>query len=255
LARGRHIGQIDQLLHRAGVAESWTLRELTQRLGARFPSAHEKLHAADDPLRYFAWMIRQTIQPGEVPPTVASEERARQLQAQRSQRVREREADRQRRASLSPAEFDRVRAESDAEIYARERRRRQAHATSPRAISDVLLGVGRYAHEFPPVVQDLHKKVLELHTILTSRGWSIDVDGLAHGDVQWTWEPSRTTQADDDHNPVTEIWFRPPTSDPVELLPVVNLAGHTTCDNSIALPQLYAQLEAIEIHGAGRNNL
>jgi hypothetical protein len=67
LARGRHIGQIDQLLHRAGVSESWTLRELTQRLGARFPSAHEKLHTAEDPLRYFAWMIRQTIEPGETP--------------------------------------------------------------------------------------------------------------------------------------------------------------------------------------------
>jgi len=251
LARGRHIGQIDQLLHRAGVAESWTLRELTQRLGARFPSAHEKLHAADDPLRYFAWMIRQTIQPGETPPTVASDERARQLQAQRAQLTREREAERQRRASLSPVEFDRVRAESDAEIHAREQRRRQAQTISPRAISDALLGAGRYAHEFPQVVQDLHKKVLQLHTILTGRGWSIDVDGLAHGDVQWTWEPSRTKHVDDNHNPVTEIWFRPPTSAPAELSPVLNLVGRATTDDAVSLPQLYDRLDAIELHRVG----
>jgi hypothetical protein len=252
LARGRHIGQIDQLLRRAGVAESWTLRELTQRLGTRFPAAPEKLHAADDPLRYFAWMIRQTIQPGEVPPSVASGERARQLQAQRAQLAREREAQRQRRASLSPAEFDRVRAESDAQIREREESRRRAHATSPRAISDVLLGIGRYAHEFPQIVQDLHEKVLELHAILTRRGWSVDVDGLKHGDVQWTWEPSRNNHVDDDQNPVTEIWFRPPTSGRAELSPVVNLSGEAATDEAVALPHLYDRLDVIELHRAGK---
>lgn len=254
LARGRHIGQIDQMLRRAGVAESWSLRELTQRIATRFPAAHEKLHAAEDPLRYFAWMIRQTIQPGETPPAIVSEKRARELQAQRAHAAREREAERQRRASLSPGEFDRIRAESDAAIRARDEARRRERATSPRAISDVLLGVGRHAFEFPQAVQDLHQKVLDLHAILTGRGWSIDVEGIEHGDVQWTWEPSRSEHVDDDHNPVTEVWFRPPESAPADLFPVLNLAGQRTTDTAISLAQLYARLDAIEAHRAGRSH-
>lgn len=254
LARGRHIGQLDQLLRRAGVAESWSLRDLAQRIGSRFPAAHEKLHAAEDPLRYFAWMVRQTIEPGETPPTLASERRARELQAERAQIAREREAEKQRRASLSPDEFARIRAESDAAIRAVDEARRRARVTSPRAISDVLLGVGRHAFEFPQVVQDLHQKVLDLHAILTGRGWSIDVEGIEHGDVQWTWEPSRSGDVDDDHNPVTEVWFRPPTSAPADVFPVLNLAGQKATDAAVSLAQLYARLDAIEAHRAGRSD-
>ncbi|WP_223695374.1 hypothetical protein [Leifsonia poae] len=96
--------------------------------------------------------------------------------------------------------------------------------------------------------------MLDLHAILTGRGWSIDVEGIEHGDVQWTWEPSRSEHVDDDHNPVTEVWFRPPESAPADLFPVLNLAGQRTTDAAISLAQLYARLDAIEAHRAGRSH-
>lgn len=121
-ARGRrhHIGRLDRLLRSAGVdIDAWTVPELVAILDEKIPYGRSRMAAAEDPLRYFGWMVRHAIEAGAVPRRVAIERRAKQLAEERAQRVRERERDRQRMAADDPAETARILAEIHADTEAR----------------------------------------------------------------------------------------------------------------------------------------
>ena len=122
LGRGHHMGQIERLLRRCGVAiDQWSVRDLVARIDTTFPDSHMKLHAADDALRYFGWMLRRAIVPGEMPPQIRLDRRAKKLEQERAEIAEQRRIDVERMAAVDPREVARIKAE----MYAEMSRRRQ----------------------------------------------------------------------------------------------------------------------------------
>lgn len=128
LARGRHIGQLAGVLERSGVdVGRWTVNDLLAAIERFSHEAGVKVTAPGDqrnPLAYFGWLLRNSVDPDGSTPTERREaERAQKLARQRRARE-EAERERARIAEIDPAEVDAIIAQMKADIAAAAARRR-----------------------------------------------------------------------------------------------------------------------------------
>ncbi|MDN4599291.1 hypothetical protein ACF1AJ_19415 [Leifsonia sp. NPDC014704] len=238
----RHIGQLDHALTAAGVdLDAWTWWQIADLVDARHSgdktTAQQRIAAAADPLRYFIWMVKQVITPGEQPRTII-----RTTPVDHATPSPARAEESQRPAPLPPVERERV----DATIREIHRQaaddlqtQRTRRALDRRRITDVLLGEGMHPSDFPTVVRKLHTEVQQVHDLLTNRGWQLDHHELDHGNVLWT-NPRSSADVEDheDLNAISTIRFTPPgTADDRETY-VLNTAGQEHTDSRINLGAL-----------------
>jgi hypothetical protein len=240
----RHIGQLDHALTAAGVdLDAWTWWQIADLVDTRHSgdktTAQQKVTAAADPLRYFIWMVKQVITPGERPRTIIrttpvehAHSPARHDDA-RSAPIRG--AERQAIDTTIDGIHDQAAAEAET------RRVRRLHER--RRITDVLLGDGMHPADFPAVVRKLHTEVQHLQDLLTGRGWQLDATELDHGDVQWS-NPKSTEDvpADADLNSMTTIRFTPPATAHDRHTYVVNIAGTAHNDHRATLGEVLRSL-------------
>lgn len=248
-----HIGNLERVLRRAGVdLQLWTVDDLATTIEKRFPTARERLHTAKEPLRYFAWMLSHTITPGETPPRVELDERARRRAAEREAFHLEQEQVRARLAADDPQEFERITAAMRREqAEARRRAAARLQVSDSAAITQSLLGAGRRPHEFDVDVRKLHDRVLAIHRYLTDRGWVLNRDEIDAG-VEWTWQASRISEIPDDTYGTTTIYFTPPDDTSAAQILTLGLAGDSwQADEPLTDAALYERIRPIETHRAG----
>ncbi len=237
----RHIGQLDHALTAAGVdLDAWTWWQIAELVDARHSgdktTAQQKVAAAADPLRYFIWMVKQVITPGEKPrtiirttpvgPAVPSPTPPERLPRPAPTAV-ERQAIDSTIREIHQQTADELRAQ------------RIRRANERRRITDVLLGEGMHPVDFPAVVRKLHTEVQQVHEILTARGWQLEPVELDHGDIVWT-NPKQWADIPDDAdlNTVTTVRFAPPAIADDHDTYVVNVAGAPHTDRSVPLGEL-----------------
>ncbi|MBO1741055.1 hypothetical protein [Leifsonia sp. TF02-11] len=233
----RHIGQLDHALTAAGVdLDTWTWWQIADLVDARHSSdkttAAQRIAAAADPLRYFIWMVKQVITPGEQPRTIirttpVDHDTLSPVQIEESRRP----------APLPPAEREQVDA-TIREIHRQAAEDLQAQraqrALDRRRITDVLLGEGTHPADFPTVVRKLHSEVQQVHDLLTNRGWHLDHHELDRGTVLWI-DPRSSVDLDEneDVNAISTIRFTPPASADDRETYVLNAAGREHTDRRI----------------------
>lgn len=130
LVRGRHVGQLVGVLERAGVdATRWTVNDLMDEIERFSRTAGVTISepgAQRNPLAYFAWLLRGSVDPDAPTPTEYREiERARKLEQQERARV-DAERERARLASIDPAEVAAIIAQMKADAAAAADRQRAA---------------------------------------------------------------------------------------------------------------------------------
>lgn len=241
----RHIGQLDHALTAAGVdLDAWTWWQIADLVDARHSgdktTAQQKITAAADPLRYFIWMVKQVITPGEKPRTII---RTTPVQHATPSHARHDE-------SRPPAPTGAERQSIDTTIREIHRQsadelqlQRTRRATERRRITDVLLGEGMHLADFPTVVRKLHTEVQQVHELLTTRGWQLDHIELDHGDIVWINPKQKADIPDDaDLNTSTTIRFAPPAAAGDRDMYVVNRAGSAHSDRAVTLGQLFRGL-------------
>ncbi|WP_295122504.1 hypothetical protein [uncultured Leifsonia sp.] len=241
----RHIGQLDHALTAAGVdLDAWTWWQIADLVDARHSgdktTAQQKITAAADPLRYFIWMVKQVITPGERPRTII---RTTPVQHATPSPARD---DGSRPPAPTAAErqtvdttIREIHQQSADELQAQRTRR----ATERRRITDVLLGEGMHPADFPAVVRKLHTEVQQVHELLITRGWQLDHVELDHGDIVWI-NPEQKAEIPDeaDLNTSTTIRFAPPATADDHDTYVVNKAGSAHSDRAVTLGELFRQL-------------
>lgn len=245
----RHIGQLDHALTAAGVdLDAWAWWQIADLVDARHSgdktTAQQKVTAAADPLRYFIWMVKQVITPGEPPRTII---RTTPIETANLSRANVEKAPRP--APLSRAERDQIdgsirgiHREAADELQAR--RAHRAHAR--RRITDVLLGEGLHPADFPSAVRKLHAEVQQVHDLLSNRGWELDGEELDHGNVLWTNLKSIATVDDNqDRNAISSIRFTPPATAAEHDTYVLNIAGEEHTDRRLNLGSLIRSIVLI----------
>lgn len=241
----RHIGQLDHALTAAGVdLDAWTWWQIADLVDARHSgdktTAQQKITAAADPLRYFIWMVKQVITPGERPRTII---RTTPVQHATPSPARD---DGSRPPAPTAAErqavdttIREIHKETADEVQAQRTRR----ATERRRITDVLLGEGMHPADFPAVVRKLHTEVQQVHELLTTRGWQLDRVELDHGDIVWINPKQKADIPDEaDLNTSTTIRFAPPATADDHDTYVVNKAGSAHSDRAVTLGELFREL-------------
>lgn len=216
LGDGHHIGQLDRLLRRAGVDITlWSVRELTSRIDTVYPDSHDRLLAAADALRYFGWMIRHAITPGETPPTTLG----REQQERDTERARDADARRveaARIAAIKQDEVTQIKTNSDTQLHGR----RRDHDL----VTTHLLGPGRRPEDFPAHTQQLYQRVIGMHHQLTRRGWILNYAELDTR-LEWAWPASYLADVDDECWDATTISFTPPQQLPADHVFTIGYAG------------------------------
>ncbi|MBN9631804.1 MAG: hypothetical protein J0I18_14525 [Actinobacteria bacterium] len=239
----RHIGQLDHALTAAGVdLDTWTWWQIADLVDARHSgdktTAQQKITAAADPLRYFIWMVKQVITPGDKPRTIIRTtpvEHATPSPGHGSRPPAPTAAERQ---SIDTT-IREIHQQTADELQAQRTRR----ATERRRITDVLLGEGMHPADFPAVVRKLHTEVQQVHELLTTRGWRLDHLELDHGDIVWINPKQKAGIPDDaDLNAVTTIRFAPPATADDRDTYVVNRAGSVHSDRAVTLGELFRGL-------------
>jgi len=123
----QHIGALCDVLAGAGVDPTrWTPNELVRTID-KWHQDHARPTLAGgsrDPLRYFAWQLRQAIDPAAPTPSEEIEIRRAQRDAERARRDAEREAERARIEAIDHDEVARVIAQMRADMEAERRSRR-----------------------------------------------------------------------------------------------------------------------------------
>ncbi|WP_431030915.1 hypothetical protein [Plantibacter sp. RU18] len=254
LGQDQHIGHLERVLRRAGVdLQLWTVQDLATAVENKFPSAHDRLHSAKEPLRYFAWMLGRTVAPGDRPVRVELGAQARRRAVEREQFQRENERVRARLAADDPTEFERIteamRAEQ-AEEYQHQtlsRWKDDRMQTDSAAITQNLLGPGKRPKDFDADVRELHDRVLSIHRYLTDRGWSLNRDEIRDC-VEWNWNPSRLSTVPEEAWEATSISFESPQTLDVERILTVGLAGTPWNDTEgpINDAEIHERIETIE---------
>ena len=241
----RHIGQLDHALTAAGVdLDAWTWWQIADLVDARHSgdksTAQQKITAAADPLRYFIWMVKQVITPGETPRTI--------LRTSPVKHATPSPARDDGRLPLAPTSAERQAIDTTIREIHRQRAdelqaQRTRRATERRRITDVLLGEGMHPADFPAVVRKLHTEVQQVHELLTTRGWQLDHVELGHGDIVWINPKQKADIPDDaDLNTVTTIRFAPPATADDHNTYVVNKAGSAHSDRAVTLGELFREL-------------
>lgn len=131
--RPAHIGALCDVLSGAGIdPRRWTPRELIERIDRWHQSQGRAslVGTSRVPLAYFAWQLRQAIDPAAPTPAEEVEIRRAQRDAERAELAREREAERARMAVVDEAEVARIIAQMRAEMTAERRARRHRAAPS-----------------------------------------------------------------------------------------------------------------------------
>lgn len=132
--RRQHIGALCDVLAGAGIDPTrWTPRELVEAID-RWHQEHARPTLAGgsrDPLRYFAWQLRQAIDPAAPTPSEEVEIRRAQRAAERAQRAAERDAERARIEAIDQEEVARVIAQMRADMEAERRTRRRRPGGRP----------------------------------------------------------------------------------------------------------------------------
>ncbi|MFF2772897.1 hypothetical protein ACFVUP_37940, partial [Streptomyces bacillaris] len=242
----RHIGQLDHALTAAGVdLDAWTWWQIAELVDARHSgtktTAQQKITGAADPLRYFIWMVRQVIPPGDRPRTII-----RTTPVEHATYSPARHDANRAPAPIPAAErqaidntIDRIQQQAAAEIQDQRARR----VDERRRITDALLGVGLHPADFPAVVRKLHSEVQYVHDLLTGRGWQLDTTELEHGYVLWS-NPRATADvpADADLSSMTSIRFTPPATAHDRRTYVVNIAGKPHNDGRTTLGEVLRSL-------------
>lgn len=255
LGQDQHIGHLERVLRRAGVdLQLWTVQDLATAIERKFPSAHERLHSAKEPLRYFAWLLGCTITPGDRPVRITLHEQARQRAQERERFQRESERVRSRLAADDPNEFARITETMRAE-QAEKRQRETLNRWKDRhmqsdsaAITQNLLGPGNRPKDFDADVRELHDRVLSIHRYLTDRGWTLNRDEIDMR-VEWNWNPSRLSSLPEEAWDATSISFVSPHEIAVEQILSVGLAGTLWNDEElISDVAMYGRIDAIEAH-------
>lgn len=235
----RHIGQLDHALTAAGVdLDAWTWWQIAELVDARHSgnktTAQQKITGAADPLRYFIWMVRQVIAPGDRPRTIIHTtpvEHATHSPARHDANRAPAPIPAAERHAIDNT-IDRTQQQSAAEIQDQRARR----VDERRRITDALLGVGSHPADFPAVVRKLHTEVQQVHELLTHRGWELDRTELEFGTVLWT-NPKSTVEIDsrDDKNSISSIRFTPPATADEHDTYVINVAGDDHTDHPLNL--------------------
>jgi hypothetical protein len=245
--RRNHIGRVEHALLAAGVdLNAWQWWQIIEQLERAY--ATDKLTAAQrvansgDPLAYFTWMIRHTIAPGDEPRTIIpftpwnpAYQPAAPVHHEPSP------------PSPSPTPAERQAIDATLETLhhdaaaARDARRHQLH-TERRQLTDVLLGDGKHPSDFPTIVRDLHAEIQALHERLIARGWTLDHDELARGEIRWTNERTRTRPAPGQQD-VTSIRFITPERAGTHHHYNLNQVGTPATLLRLTLPQLHAALD------------
>lgn len=137
LVRGRHIGQLMNVLERAGVdVKRWTVQELMDAIEQFSRTAALTIKEPADqrnPLAYFAWLLRGSVDPDGPTPSESREiERLQILEEQNRFRAMV-ERDRERSAASDPAEVAAALARMKADAAASADRGRAALRTAVRA--------------------------------------------------------------------------------------------------------------------------
>lgn len=252
----RHIGQVEHALTAAGVdLDAWTWWQIADLVDARHSgdktTAQQKITAAADPLRYFIWMVKQVITPGERPRTII-----RTTPVELATHSPARHDGNQPPAPIPAAErqaiddtIDGIREQAAAEAQAQ--RARRLHER--RRITDVLLGEGMHPADFPVAVRKLHTEVQQVHDLLTGRGWQLDETELQHGDVVWSNPKSAAdVPADADLNSMTTIRFTPPVTANDHHTYVVNIADTAHNDRRATLGEA---LRSLTVANSGSDRL
>lgn len=236
----RHIGQLDHVLARAGIdLDRWQWWQIVEQIEREFSTpkrtAVDRVIAVDDPLRYFAWMLKQVIKPGDQPRTIIPTPPVDTTAIDRTTpphptvpaaHAGPGTARPTLRAATEPGK--------DSSQLKRERRR----------LTEALLGPDRNPAEFPAHIQRLHTEVQTMHEYLTRRGWTLNHHELdVYGDVEFVYEPSRTAITDnhvrrylhdtgDAINTVTTIRFIPPRYADKHHHYNVNIVGQQATDTT-----------------------
>lgn len=237
----RHIGQLDHALTAAGVdLDAWTWWQIADLVDARHSgdktTAQQKITAAADPLRYFIWMVKQVITPGEKPRSII---RTTPVQHATSSPARHEGSRPSAPTAAERQSIDTTIREIHRQTADNLQAQRTRRATERRRITDVLLGEGMHPADFPAVVRKLHTEVQQVHELLTTRGWQLDHVELDHGDVVWV-NPKLTAQVAelDDISSTTTVRFAPPATADDRDTYVLNAAGHEHTDRVLDLGSL-----------------
>ena len=131
--RPAHIGALCDVLSNAGIdPRRWTPRELIERIDRWHQSQGRATLAGTSraPLAYFAWQLREAIDPAAPTPAEEVEIRRAKRDAERAELARDREAEQARMAAVDDAEVARIIAQMRADMTAERRSRRHRVAPS-----------------------------------------------------------------------------------------------------------------------------
>jgi hypothetical protein len=244
----RHIGQVEHALISAGVdLNAWAWWQIAELVDARHSgektTSHQRIAAADDPLSYFIWMVKQVIRPGDAPRTIVPSIPIDFTPPQPPAAATGSGQPPAPTAAVDDAAADaieRIRCDTATELQ----QRRARLAEERRMITDNLLGAGMQPADFPEIVRTLHAEIQRMHEILTRRGWMLDHDELHHDVILWTHPASYVNVDDqDDRNTTTSIRFAPPATAADRDMYVLNTAGRPHTDQSHSLGGILRALE------------